>query len=299
MNCRKFETIINDLVRASVMDAEIRTGALAHAENCARCASRLADERALTLGLRAMSASMATKKAPARVEAALLAAFRVGVGGESTQPSLTTPVVVAMPQTTRRRTHWHAAAAIAAAILVAVTLSLFRLHQPPASSQPDSPQSGQQANLTTPLQSPQTPSRVEVDDALPRPDVAPSEVASLNRETTRPRRIAQSYQTASLRGSARRSNVSVNPGNPARTINAASNAGGSAGEREIVTDFMPLTYDSGALAMESGHVVRVELPRSALVSMGLPMNLERAGEPVKADVLMGDDGVARAIRFVR
>jgi hypothetical protein len=60
-----------------------------------------------------------------------------------------------------------------------------------------------------------------------------------------------------------------------------------------------LTYDGGALAMESGHVVRVELPRTALVSMGLPMNPERAGELVKADVLMGDDGVARAIRFVR
>jgi hypothetical protein len=46
-------------------------------------------------------------------------------------------------------------------------------------------------------------------------------------------------------------------------------------------------------------MVRVELPRSALVSFGLPMNVERADERIKADVLVGDDGVARAIRFVR
>ena len=30
----------------------------------------------------------------------------------------------------------------------------------------------------------------------------------------------------------------------------------------------------------------------------LPVNYERAGERVKADVLLGDDGIARAIRFV-
>ena len=51
--------------------------------------------------------------------------------------------------------------------------------------------------------------------------------------------------------------------------------------------------------MEGGQIVRVEVPRSALASFGLPMNAERAGERVKADVVLGYDGVARAIRFVR
>ena len=50
---------------------------------------------------------------------------------------------------------------------------------------------------------------------------------------------------------------------------------------------------------DGGHLVRVELPRSALVSFGLPVNFERAGGRVKADVLLGDDGIAHAIRFVR
>jgi hypothetical protein len=68
---------------------------------------------------------------------------------------------------------------------------------------------------------------------------------------------------------------------------------------EIVTSFIALDSVRGLAKPESLQMVRVELPRSALVSFGLPMNVERADERIKADVLVGDDGVARAIRFVR
>jgi negative regulator of sigma E activity len=292
MNCLKFETIINDLVRAPLMDADMRASGLAHAENCPRCASRLADEKALTLGLRAMSACVATKDAPARVEAALLAAFRAGTGVETDAPQ-TDAVVVQMPQRTRPRWSWQAGAAVAAAILLAVTLSILRLRpQQPTSSQTDAPQLAQVKEATPAGKS---PSMVEVDNAQTGTDARGSEVLAENQETKRPRKLTTSYQAASLHRPARHANAVINPNNGARVVNAGSNAG----EAEIATDFMPLTYDGGAMAMESGHVVRVELPRTALVSMGLPMNPERAGELVKADVLMGDDGVARAIRFVR
>jgi hypothetical protein len=40
------------------------------------------------------------------------------------------------------------------------------------------------------------------------------------------------------------------------------------------------------------------LPRRVLVNFGLPMNPDRAAEPVKADVAIGSDGTARAVRFV-
>jgi hypothetical protein len=51
--------------------------------------------------------------------------------------------------------------------------------------------------------------------------------------------------------------------------------------------------------MESGEVIRVQMPRSALIRFGLPVNVERADVPVTADLLIGEDGLARAIRFVR
>jgi len=71
------------------------------------------------------------------------------------------------------------------------------------------------------------------------------------------------------------------------------------GDVEIATDFFPLVNRESLNQLDSGQLVRVELPRSALMSFGLPMNMERAGERIKADVVVGEDGLARAIRFVR
>jgi hypothetical protein len=70
-------------------------------------------------------------------------------------------------------------------------------------------------------------------------------------------------------------------------------------QREIATDFMPLGYLSPATLQDGGQIIRVELPRSALVNFGLPVNMDRYHEKVKADVLLGVDGLAHAIRFVQ
>jgi hypothetical protein len=69
--------------------------------------------------------------------------------------------------------------------------------------------------------------------------------------------------------------------------------------REIATEFIPLSYSGGASLQDGGQIVRVELPRSALVKFGLPVNVERLNEKVKADVWLGVDGLAHAIRFVQ
>ena len=69
--------------------------------------------------------------------------------------------------------------------------------------------------------------------------------------------------------------------------------------REIATDFMPLGYLNPATLQDGGQIIRVELPRSALVNFGLPVNMDRYHEKVKADVLLGVDGLAHAIRFVQ
>ena len=68
---------------------------------------------------------------------------------------------------------------------------------------------------------------------------------------------------------------------------------------EIATDFMPLLEGDDLASLDSSQLVRVELPGSALIAVGLPVDAEMADTPVKADVLIGHDGLARAIRFVR
>ncbi|HEX7296903.1 MAG TPA: hypothetical protein VF251_14205 [Pyrinomonadaceae bacterium] len=69
--------------------------------------------------------------------------------------------------------------------------------------------------------------------------------------------------------------------------------------QEIATDFIPLGNMNTASLQDGGYIVRVELPRSALVKFGLPVNMDRLDENVKADVWLGIDGLVHAIRFVQ
>jgi hypothetical protein len=67
--------------------------------------------------------------------------------------------------------------------------------------------------------------------------------------------------------------------------------------REVVTEFFPLIED--APPFERGELLRVSLPASAMRGVGLPVNEDRLTDMVQADVLVGQEGLARAIRFVR
>lgn len=84
-----------------------------------------------------------------------------------------------------------------------------------------------------------------------------------------------------------------------RSKPTTTNPVNSVAEQEVATDFMPIGYLNSATLQDGGSVVRVELPRSTIVGMGFAVNMDRYGERVKADVLMGADGLARAIRFVQ
>ena len=65
-----------------------------------------------------------------------------------------------------------------------------------------------------------------------------------------------------------------------------------------VQEFIALPYAPPLTSWDRGQVVRVRLPRESLRSFGIPVNEERMFERVPADLLMGEDGLARAIRFV-
>src|SRR5207302_4751293 len=67
---------------------------------------------------------------------------------------------------------------------------------------------------------------------------------------------------------------------------------------EVTTEFLPLTYSD--VPVSSGQIVRLEVPRAALASFGLTSAESAAASPlatVLADVLVGEDGLARAVRF--
>jgi hypothetical protein len=89
-------------------------------------------------------------------------------------------------------------------------------------------------------------------------------------------------------------NASYGGARPAPTQSAADSR-----PQEIATEFIPLMQEGQYAQTEEGHLVRVELPRSALASFGIPVSAEAPAGRVKADVLLGEDGTARAIRFIR
>src|SRR5208283_1462431 len=69
-------------------------------------------------------------------------------------------------------------------------------------------------------------------------------------------------------------------------------------DRLAMTDFVPLPYGDYSMVEESATIVRVELPRSALRLAGFNVAEERANDRVQADVVLGADGLAHAVRFV-
>lgn len=76
----------------------------------------------------------------------------------------------------------------------------------------------------------------------------------------------------------------------------ASPAQSDAESDEVTTDFIPVVYDPEPI--ERGRLVRVQLPRAALVAFGLPLNEDRAEDMIQAEYLLDQDGLMRAVRFV-
>lgn len=69
--------------------------------------------------------------------------------------------------------------------------------------------------------------------------------------------------------------------------------------QEVATEFFALPYAPPIDVNDEAQVIRVRLPRSAMRTVGLPVNEDRWFERVPADVLLGQDGIARAVRFVK
>jgi hypothetical protein len=67
----------------------------------------------------------------------------------------------------------------------------------------------------------------------------------------------------------------------------------------VALSFYELPSASEYPPVEDAMVVRVQLPMSSLRLMGLSISEESADERVQADVLVGQDGLARGVRFVQ
>jgi hypothetical protein len=67
---------------------------------------------------------------------------------------------------------------------------------------------------------------------------------------------------------------------------------------EATAGFYPLPDAEALPPVESAMVVRVQMPMASLELIGFPINQDRASDRVEAEVLLGQDGLARGVRLV-
>jgi hypothetical protein len=68
--------------------------------------------------------------------------------------------------------------------------------------------------------------------------------------------------------------------------------------RPAIRRFVALPGSSALPEFESGAIVRMEVPVSSLPGYGIDISPAAGGQPIEADVLVGQDGQPRAIRLV-
>ena len=69
-------------------------------------------------------------------------------------------------------------------------------------------------------------------------------------------------------------------------------------DAQDATGFVSLPYATDPGTLEGGTVVRVELTRSALASMGMPVTDAGSLDRIPADIMLSEDGAPQAIRLV-
>jgi hypothetical protein len=270
MSCKEFANIVNDLAHGRIMDAAARDCGLAHAQVCANCAELLGNERTVSALLRALAAGDEEKSAPSAIESVLIDAFRQnavkGTAGSR--------------QVRLRRVRW----ALAAAAMILLALGAF----------------GLAARLG--IERPPTNQGAMVKESSSPPDPVPGKAGEDLTGEREKKTAGQEPRTAAARPQEKRypkasHYASARP--RTRQVLIRDEMTLYAGDADVVTDFIPLTDGDSLKRIERGELIRVHMPRIALLKFGLPMNVEHAGVPVKADLLIGDDGLAHAIRFVR
>jgi hypothetical protein len=112
MDCAQFQEVLHELDRPGTEGATLCEPALAHAEFCSDCAALLTEVESLDFALRQAAEESAELQAPPRLETLLLQEFRQEKSA-----------------TASRGVRWQLAAfAVAAAVLLALGLSLRRQH---------------------------------------------------------------------------------------------------------------------------------------------------------------------------
>ena len=261
MNCEALAEIILDMARGAAVPEEARLVVRRHMETCASCAAEHARQRDLTAGLQALSAEAQEWKAPAAMEERLLAAFAAQQGHE--------PTVTAGASANR----WRYVLATAAVL----TLAVWGIRE---AGKPELPKPMVTELAGSAGTAPPVARGVATAPAAGRvkaPDMPTVPVAT----------VRAARRTASSRSAFARPSAS-----------AKATADKTAGKPATPVEFVRIPSAIGLPELESGTVLRMELPLTALPEYGLDIAPDAVRSSVEADILVGQDGQPRAIRLI-
>ncbi len=235
MSCDALREAIVETGRGQEVGVGTAAAVETHVAHCQACAARLARERELSAGLRALASDASRTSGSSELEQSLIEAFR-----ERQRPLRRAAVRRWIPM------------AAAAVLLVGAGLWLSRSGaENPKTEQPQlartaiDPSPGPIAQTSKPATVPLQPT----GDAATKP---------------RPHRTVRSR--------------------PSRFVAAEG--------------FVMLPAAANLPPFESGEIVRMELPVTSLPAYGLEIAPDARRPAVEADLLVGQDGQARAIRLV-
>lgn len=94
------------------------------------------------------------------------------------------------------------------------------------------------------------------------------------------------------------SNGGSQAGTSAAAASDATEVADNVADSTDSTAFVALPYATDPGTLEGGTVVRVELTRAALASMGMPVTDAGSFDRIPADIMLSEDGAPQAIRLV-
>ena len=258
MTCESLTDIILDMARGAAVPEAARFSVRRHMDTCPSCAAEYARQRELTTALQALAADAQEWRAPAAMEQRLLAAFATQNGK---------PAAADAPPTAGR---WRYVLATAAMVTL-VAWGITREAGEPANRGTGEPAgNGVAAGVSD--------GRATSVDPQPSSPPALSERGSQASRTTNPPSRSALPPSPSLRRTSRRDKPA------SRTASSV--------------EFVRIPSAIGLPDLESGTVLRMELPLTALPEYGLQIAPDAMRTSIEADVLVGQDGQPRAIRLV-
>jgi hypothetical protein len=278
MNCDQVVSHLTELARREPMESGLQADCQLHLVACEECRERLAEVEFLQRTLWLVARAERRQEAAPAVEQRLLAALQQEREAAAARNNRSQNI-----SWWSSRLLWRSAAVLLLAAGLALTLWALTFRELTFWGW-----TRRQAETRS------TPGLV----AESSPPVAPAPGSAVARAVTgtvaEPRRSRGPERRRTVRSSRA---TAPTPVRPSSVTTAA--AGADVETEEALTDYLLLNPGQRFYPLERGQLIRVMVPRSTLGSFGFPVNPERAMTPVKADLVVGEDGMARAIRFIK